>query len=325
MLIKDKVYGVEEIKEQVISELINSPTLQRLKEISQQGMPREYYHREVFSRFDHSIGVMILLRRFGADLNEQIAGLLHDISHTAFSHVIDWVIGDPSKEDHQDNIFFEILEKSEIPSILEKYGLDIKELANLESFTLLEKEAPSLCADRVDYSLRELVGLGLVDDVKLLVDNLTSIDGQIAFKTKESAEKFGRNYAKLQREHWAGNEAKARYHILAEILKVALNENHITLKDFHKTDNEIIDILKNTNNSQILEGLNKLKKGFIIKETEEKNKGFDLKKKFRYVDPEVLVNGRLVNLSFISEGYKKFLEEEKEHSKKIIKVEILNN
>ena len=50
MLINDKVYGYEEIKEPVILELINSPTLQRLKGISQQGMPKEYFHRESIKR-----------------------------------------------------------------------------------------------------------------------------------------------------------------------------------------------------------------------------------------------------------------------------------
>jgi HD superfamily phosphohydrolase len=34
---------------------------------------------------------MLLVRRLGASLEEQIAALLHDVSHTAFSHVIDSV------------------------------------------------------------------------------------------------------------------------------------------------------------------------------------------------------------------------------------------
>jgi HD superfamily phosphohydrolase len=322
MLIYDKVYGYEDIKEPIILELISSPTLQRLKGISQQGMPREYYHREIFSRFDHSIGVMILLKKLGADLNEQIAGLLHDISHTAFSHVIDWVIGDPSKEDYQDNIFFEMLKKSEIPSILKKYNFNIEKLSDLKSFNLLEKEAPSLCADRIDYSLRELVDLGQTDDAKFLVNNLVCIDGQIAFKTNESAEKFGKSYAKLQREHWAGNEAKARYYILANILRIALSKSYISVEDFKKTDYEILDILKKTNNKQILGGLNKLKSGFIIKETIEKEDGIILKKKFRYVDPEVYIDGILKNLSLISKEYQIFINNEKEHQNKIIKIKI---
>ena len=103
MKINDLVYGEEEIGEQVLIELINSSAIQRLKEISQFGLPEEYHHRKVFSRYAHSVGVLILLRRLGADLDEQIAGLLHDVSHTAFSHVIDWVL-ENSEENYQDKI-----------------------------------------------------------------------------------------------------------------------------------------------------------------------------------------------------------------------------
>ncbi len=81
--IYDKVYGKEKIKEPVLIELINSDSIQRLKGISQFGMPDEYYHLKTFSRKEHSIGVLILLRRMRANLEEQVAGLLHDVSHTA--------------------------------------------------------------------------------------------------------------------------------------------------------------------------------------------------------------------------------------------------
>jgi len=321
MLIKDKVYGEFEVEEPVLVELINSPTLLRLKGVSQQGMPREFYHREVFSRFEHSVGVFLLLKKLGADLHEQIGGLLHDISHTAFSHVIDWVIGDPSKEDHQDNIFLEFLRKSEIPLILDKYDVDVEKISNLESFTLLEQDAPSLCADRIDYSLRELINFGYNEEIKKIVGDLIAINGRIAFKSKEVAEDFARKYAILQREHWAGNESKARYHILAEILKISLKEKYLNLEDFHKTDEEVLDILSKTERKEILEGLQKLKEGFSIIESEDE-KSIPLKKKFRYVDPEVLINDKIERLSSISEDYNKFIQNEIEDSKKIVSIKI---
>ncbi len=322
MLIKDKVYGDFEIVEPAILELINSPTIRRLKGISQQGMPREFYHRGVFSRFEHSIGVFLLLKKLGADLHEQIAGLLHDISHTAFSHVVDWVIGDPSKEDFQDNIFLEILKQSEIPTILIKHKIDIEKISNLGSFTLLEQEAPSLCADRIDYSLRELIDLGHNEEVKKIVNNLTAKNWQITFVSQEIAEDFARKYAMLQREHWGGNEAKARYHILAEILKIALEKNFLDLKDFQKTDKEILDMLYKTGRKEILEGLRKLKEGFKILESNNE-KSISLKKKFRYIDPEVLVNDKIKCLSSISKSYAQFIAKEMEESKKIISIKII--
>jgi hypothetical protein len=322
VLIKDKIYGEELITEPVLIELINSPTLQRLKGISQQGMPRKYYHTEVFSRFEHSVGVLILLKRLNASLNEQIAGLLHDISHTAFSHVIDWVIGDPSKEDYQDNIFLEFLNNSEIPSILKKYNLKVENISNLESFCLLEQHAPKLCADRVDYSLRELVGLNKNNEIKEILNNITSFDNQIAFKTKESALLFGENYSKLQKEHWGGNESKARYLILSDILKIALNKNYLNLESFKKTDKEVLDILINSNNKEITEGLNKLRNGFKIRELKKDEEGILVVKKFRHVDPDILINNKLVSLTSLSNSYKSLLESERKDSQRLIKIEI---
>jgi len=321
MHIQDKVYGTFDLTEPVLIELIKSPTLQRLKGVSQQGMPREFWHREVFSRFDHSIGVFLLLRKLGADLNEQIAGLLHDISHTAFSHVIDWVIGDPTKEDHQDKLFLQVLKNSEIPAILKKYHLEVEKIADLNSFSLLEKEAPGLCADRIDYTLRELVDLGYQVEVQQIVDHLVSYQGQIVFKTKEVALEFGKFYAMLQKEHWGGDEAKARYHILAEVLKTAIHEQFLKIEDFSKTDHEILEVLSKTGHLEILEGLRKLKHGFSIKESSE-GKGIFLQKKLRRIDPEVLDRGEIKPLSTISEEYQKSLLHEIEHSKRMVYIEI---
>jgi uncharacterized protein len=320
MIIKDKVYGDEEINEPVLIDLINSKTLQRLKGVSQQGLPQDYFYRTIYSRWDHSIGVMILLKRLGADINEQIAGLLHDISHTAFSHVIDWVLGDPIKEDYQDNNHLSIIEKSDLPKILERYEFDYKKIANIESFSLLEKPAPSLCADRFDYTIRDLKNLGKEDIVKLCITNLKNINGQMVFKTKQSAESFAEAYLKIQKEHWAGNETKARWYILAQILKKALNLKLISENDFMKTDQFIMTILENSKNQEILEQLNMLKKGFKIEESKE---GIELKNKFRYIDPEVLTNEGIINLTKISPEYKRELEKEKSNKNSSVKIKII--
>jgi len=93
-----------------------------------------------FNRFEHSVGVYLLLRKYRASLQEQVAGLLHDISHTAFSHIIDYVFGRETTHDDHEKFYKEILSSSEILAILDKYGLDINAIADLEKFNLLEKE-----------------------------------------------------------------------------------------------------------------------------------------------------------------------------------------
>lgn len=312
MEIKDKIYGKEVIEEEVLIDLINSDTLKRLKKISQFGLPDEYYHKKGFTRYEHSIGVLILLRRLGASLEEQIAGLLHDVSHTAFSHLVDWVMGDRDEEDYQDNVFVEFLSDSEIPEILEKHGFDPKEFFEIKNFSLLEKEAPSLCADRVDYALREL-SLSDIDKAKELFNYVKNKDGNIVFNSKEKAEIFAKEYQKLQREHWGAPEAKARWYFMSWILRKALHKNLIDKKDFYKTDEEVIKILRN--DKSLSEELEWLKNNFEIKIT-EKEEGIHLPKKFRHIDPEVLTEERIVPLSQLSQEYRAFLENEKSNSNK---------
>ncbi|MBI2672189.1 HD domain-containing protein [Candidatus Woesearchaeota archaeon] len=321
MLIEDTVYGKEEIKEQVLVELISSATIQRLKKISQFGMPAEYFHLPVFSRYDHSVGVLIFLRRLGADIKEQIAGLLHDVSHTAFSHVIDWVLGNPSKEDYQDKMHFEFIKDSEIPYILAKYGFDFHEVCNPKNFSLLERESPSLCADRVDYALREFALRFDPEIAKTCFKSLLSKNNCIVFNSVEPARIFSDFYSRCQKENWGSDQAKSRYHILSEILKRAIFKETVTMRDLKKTDREVISLLENSNDDEILSGLNLLKNGFKTEETE--NEGIILQKKFRYVDPEILINNSIKRLSEIDLDYKNYINKEKEISSNPSKVRIV--
>lgn len=321
MIIADSIYGEEKIEEPVLTDLINSKAIQRLKNISQQGLPREYYHLPVFSRYEHSVGVLILLKRLNACLEEQIAGLLHDTSHTAFSHVIDWVIGDPNKEDYQDQTHSKFIENSDIKGILESYKIDFKEVSDVKNFSLLEREIPHLCVDRFDYAIREIKLWANPSAVNLCVGNIENKNRCLVFSSQEAAEVFAVGYMRCQKEHWAGDEAKARYHILAEILRKAIRSKIISIDDMQKTDMEVIRILENSKEKDILDGLNLLKKGFLIEKTDTED-FIELHKKFRYIDPEVLVDGKIRKLSDVSSGYRNLLKKKIENSKVVIKIKI---
>ncbi|MEW6723088.1 MAG: HD domain-containing protein, partial [Candidatus Micrarchaeota archaeon] len=149
MRVADGLYGEFEIGEPVLAALIRSPDVQRLKGIAQYGIPYDYYPVPGFSRFDHSLGVMLLLRRLGASIEEQAAGLLHDISHTAFSHVTDYVFTEDGGN-HQDERHLAYFYATGLPAVLEKFGMDPWRVAMTDLHPLLEREAPDLCADRID-------------------------------------------------------------------------------------------------------------------------------------------------------------------------------
>lgn len=126
------------------------------KKIHQYGVSYYTTYKEEYNRYDHSVGVFAILRMKGASLDEQIAGLLHDVSHTAFSHVGDWVFGNEQQDkSYQDLIHASFLEQSELGAILEKHGFKIEQiLPNEELFPALECSLPNLSADRIDYNLQ---------------------------------------------------------------------------------------------------------------------------------------------------------------------------
>ena len=313
MTITDRVYGQFKIAEPVLLALLKSTAVLRLKRIDQFGLPSELYHLKGFSRYEHSVGVMLLLRRLGARLEEQIAGLLHDVSHTAFSHVVDWVIGDSTKEDYQDNNHERLVRNSDIPEILKKYGFAITTAIDMHMYSLLEREAPDLCADRVDYTLRELSYLGMDSPVRDCLSGLRVFDGKLIFTGKTTAKCFAFAYAKRQKEHWGGYEAVLRFELFSRALKLALEEGTIVLADFETDDQAVYTKLKQSSTMEIRELLRVLAHPLterVIKKYLHSTK----RKKFRFVDPEYLEGGRLIRLSSVDARYQNILRNERNRS-----------
>ena len=322
--IEDRIYGKNKITEPVLAELIESSSLQRLKGIHQFGMPQRFYPYPGFSRYEHSVGVMLVLRRLGADVEEQCAGLIHDVSHTAFSHLVDWVIGNRESEDHQDNNLQRIISLSTIPKILGRHSLDSDKITDVKKYGLLERPAPYLCADRLDYALREFHMWANPQIVPQCIDDLVNYQGQIVFRTKDSAEKFAESYAKCQREHWGGAECVVRWEILARALKIALQKGFVKPDDFYEEDEYLIEKLEQSRDEEITRALKILEKPRLELTENQTSPQFNLKKKFRYIDPHYLENGRARILSEASDDYFYFLEDQRRINGKRIKVDIVS-
>ncbi|MEO0348194.1 MAG: HD domain-containing protein, partial [Pseudomonadota bacterium] len=137
----------------LIENLISAPLMQRIKHIDQSGPVVLYGYTNNFSRYDHSIGVYMLLKKIGAPQHEKIAGLLHDVSHTAFSHVGDHLFYQANADkSYQDVVHLKFLAKHNIMSYLPHGLLKLEQLdPDLHEYQALEQDLPNLCADRIQY------------------------------------------------------------------------------------------------------------------------------------------------------------------------------
>ena len=309
----DRVYGNFEIKEPVVLELINSKTFQRLKEIDQIGYFEPHFPGTAHSRFEHSIGVYLLLKMYSAPIEEQIAGLIHDVSHSAFSHCIDYVLdaGSEKEHNHQDNIFDEFVRKSEIPEILKKYDLDLDYILDDKNFPLKEKDLPDLCADRIDYSLRTATIFREIENGKYFIDNLSAENGQWIFKNFESAKKYAELFLKLNTSYYAGLPSAVMFRTVGDYLRYALSKNYISETDLYTTDKIVLEKIephiKTDSKLNLLFDRMNNKIGFRNDPTNYDGKVFC---KSRVIDPLCLQNGEIKKVSEIEPSWSGIITQE---------------
>ncbi len=321
---RDKIYGQVKITEAVLLDLINSPELQRLKDIDQAGYYEPFYPESKHNRFDHSVGVCLLLKKFGASVEEQVAGLIHDVSHSAFSHAVDYVLskGSEKEQNHQDNYFEEYVLSSNIPEILEKYGFDVGYILDETHFPLLETQLPDLCADRIDYSLRGLLAYKVSgeDKVRSILNSLTVENGRWIFKDFDSAYEYAKLFKTLNEGYYAAIETAVMFRRVGDYLKYALHRKYVTEEDLYTTDKNVLEkINKNLENDAELKKLwNRMNsnKGYEIN-----SNNYDAKVycKSRIVDPLCRHKGEVKRVSDAEPGWKGVVEQESKPKRYLIK------
>jgi uncharacterized protein len=306
----DHIFGKTLINDPLVTRIIENPEFQRLKNLVCQGVPDKYYCNKGFSRYDHSIGVYLILKKLNADYNEQIAGLLHDISHKAFSHVYDWIVKDHTKsgdmEDAQDNLHKSYLDKSSIKKLLIEFHLAPYEVFDLDKYKLLDSEIPYLCADRIDYSLRSLSP----KFARKVLSTLVVRDSRIVCDDPGVANEYAYKFLDLQNNEWGLSEAVVRYYHFSEILKLAIKHNVLTINDFDLDDTTLVNKIIDSGLDILLDKLHILETSIKILNTDSTSKKI-VYKKFRHIDPEVLEpkDNKIVKLSSYDLEFKEILED----------------
>lgn len=317
MLIDDRLYGEADV-EPVLSDLIRSEAVQRLKGVHQGGASFLVHPGWNITRFEHSLGVMLLIRQLGGSHEEQIAGLLHDVSHTAFSHVVDDVFN-IENEDYHEQIFATWVSHSAIPEILHTYGFNHEELLDDDrKWTLLERPAPALCVDRIDYTLRDSFAYGFANKDEIatfLQTGLTVFAGEICCTSIEAAEWFTDLYYKEVIGFFMNPLNLYGLDTVSSVLKQALEMELISVQDVLKTDDELLAVLKQ--DSRLHSQLDRLTTAKQhVKQGNPDDFTFHKTLKTRNIDPSVIHQGDKTPASALSENVRRMKERAADKMKK---------
>ncbi|MBS1637178.1 MAG: HD domain-containing protein [Bacteroidetes bacterium] len=174
-IINDPIYGFVTLPDDLVYDLINHPSFQRLRRIKQLGLTNLVYPGALHTRFHHAIGAMHLmtealqvLKSKGVSINEAetrasiIAILLHDIGHGPFSHALEHTI---VKGVHHEDISAMLMDKLN-KEFKGKLSLAIKIFKGEYHKTFLHQLVSSqLDMDRLDYLNRDSFFTGVSEGV----------------------------------------------------------------------------------------------------------------------------------------------------------------
>ena len=267
------------------------------------------------NRFEHSVGVYLLLHKYRAPIKEQIAGLIHDASHSAFSHCIDYASdsGNGKEQNHQDDLHNGFIRKTRIPEILKKHGLDLEYILNDKNFPLKEKPLPDLCADRIDYIFREGIFFKEISGIQVrnILDNLTVKNNRWVFKNFTTAKKFAQHFFKMNKKYFSGLTSSIMFLAVGDYLRYALRKRYIATGDLYATDKVVTaKIKKHLSKDKHLSLLWQRMNGKIKARQNHKNYDAKIFCKSRIVDPLFMDKGKIKKLSQVMPGWDRIVKQE---------------
>ena len=291
----ETVFGPIELRDELL-EVYNLEHMQRLKGIDQSGTPSYWNGIPSFTRLDHSLDTLWLVKTFRGNLKEQIASFTHDISHTVFSHVADIFFDTPN---YQDAIHEWFLKQTGIGQIIKKFGWKEQDICpDQPEFKRLEQPLPDMCADRIGYNIRTGFVFKLLtrQDIDFIVSKLHFEKGRWYFSDVMAAKKFAYLPLKFTETFWGSSDNFLAYYLTSKILKRAFFLRHLTKDDMHfGTDAGVLKKLEDCHDPEIddlIANAQDLKKAYeVLQDNSYEKPDYFPKPKFRGIDPWIKLKG----------------------------------
>lgn len=204
-IINDPIYGFITIPSELIYDIIAHRYFQRLRRITQMGLSYLVYPGANHTRFHHAIGCLFLMQKAiqvlqfkGVNITKeeaealQIAILLHDIGHGAFSHSLEHSIVNDISHEEISLQFMEVLNREFNGKL--HLAISIFKGEHPKKF-LNQLISSQLDIDRLDYLKRDSFYTGVAEgnvNSERLITMLNVVDDKLVVEEKGiySAEKF---------------------------------------------------------------------------------------------------------------------------------------
>jgi len=203
-----------------------------------------------YSRYDHSLGVALIVWHFTGDKAQTLAGLLHDVATPVFAHVVDFMYGDYLRQETTEaGTKGTIVRSSRLLELLTRDGLTVKRVCDYHRYPIADNDLPRLCADRLEYTLGNAINFGfcteeeaagIYSDLRVGRDE----DGrpELAFAHMDDAAAFA-DIALQCAMVYVSDEDRYAMQRLSEVLKSALERRVIRENDLYTTEPEVISRL----------------------------------------------------------------------------------
>ncbi len=204
-----------------------------------------------YSRYKHSVGCALIVWHFTQDRRQTIAALLHDIATPTFAHVVDFLNGDHLKQESTENGTVNIIASSpEIMTRLKEWNIELEEVADYHVYPIADNDSPKLSADRLEYTLSNLVNYRITPTEKikewydhLMVGKNEEGEDELMFDDFQIAEAFCLSALGTSKIYVA-DEDRFAMQTLSELLCKHITRGVLSKNDLYRTESEVIALLQ---------------------------------------------------------------------------------
>lgn len=239
-----------------LREFCELPEMRRLRDIGMNcgceytSFPR-FQNLQPYSRYRHSVGTARIVWNFTGSMEQTIAALFHDISTPAFAHTIDFLHGDYLRQEYTEGrTEIMIRDSVGIAALLHRYGVPAEAVTDYHRYPIADNDSPRLSADRLEYSIGNLLNYGLCDAETLqgfyddiLVTSAPDGTPELAFSDAETACHFARGALEMSKIY-VSDEDRYAMQRLSELVARALKNGVLTTQDLYGTEALLIEKLK---------------------------------------------------------------------------------